>query len=40
MIIDAILREVYGGSGRASETPARTGDIPDNLKRFFSAMRK
>ncbi|MFZ5596821.1 MAG: DUF2703 domain-containing protein [Bacillota bacterium] len=40
MIIDAILREVYGGSDKSSEPPARPVDIPDNLKRFFAAMQK
>jgi len=39
MIIDAILREVYGGSDRMPDPP-RKGDVPENLKRFFSAMRK
>ncbi len=39
MIIDAILKEVYGGSDKSSEPPARPVDIPDNLKRFFAAMQ-
>lgn len=39
MIIDAILREVYGSSDTNQKTPARPVDIPDNLKRFFTAMQ-
>lgn len=40
MIIDAILREVYGGTNKGTEVPARTVDVPENLKRFFAAGRK
>ncbi|MCL6610955.1 MAG: DUF2703 domain-containing protein [Peptococcaceae bacterium] len=40
MIIEAILREVYGSSGRRPEVSARINDVPENLKRFFAAMRK
>lgn len=40
MIIDAILREVYGGPDRGTEEQPQKGDVPENLKRFFSAMRK
>jgi hypothetical protein len=40
MIIEAILREVYGGTNQNSVVPARTGDVPENLKRFFAAGRK
>lgn len=40
MIIDAILREVYGGATGAPQAPSKTEALPDNLKRFFAAMRK
>lgn len=40
MIIEAILREVYGGTDKGTEVPARTVDVPENLKRFFAAGRK
>lgn len=39
MIIDAILREVYGGSKTSSEKPKNT-ELPENLKNFFEAKRK
>jgi len=38
MIVDAILREVYGGT-TSKEPPARSRkrlDVPENLRRFFS----
>jgi len=37
MIIDAILREIYGGSKESVEAPASPGEVPENLKRFFAA---
>lgn len=40
MIIDAILREVYGGAKGVSQGSPQTGVVPDNLKRFFSAKRR
>jgi len=40
MIIEAILREVYGGGKEVSNDTQWQGDIPDNLKRFFAARRK
>lgn len=40
MIIDAILREVYGVSKEEMQPKERTGDIPENLKRFFAAKQK
>ena len=40
LIVEAILREVYGGEKEASDVPARLEDIPDNLKRFFAARRR
>lgn len=40
MIVEAILREVYGGGGGPPEPPVRTKDVPDNLKHFWAASRK
>lgn len=40
MIIDAILREVYGGSKRNIDTPPKTTDVPENLKKFFAAKER
>ncbi|MBC7343758.1 MAG: DUF2703 domain-containing protein, partial [Clostridia bacterium] len=41
MIIDAILREVYGSSKEErQELKEPTQDIPENLKRFFAAKQK
>ena len=40
MIIDAILREVYGGSKKSADAPATTSDVPENLKRFFVAKQR
>jgi hypothetical protein len=40
MIIDAILREVYGGAAMAPQTPPKIEALPENLRRFFAAMRK
>lgn len=41
MIIDAILREVYGGTKSSTDYPAaRAGNVPENLKRFFAAKSK
>jgi len=40
MIIEAILREVYGGGNKAAENPRPIKDVPGNLKRFFAAKRK
>ncbi|WP_313884891.1 DUF2703 domain-containing protein [Desulfofundulus sp. TPOSR] len=39
MIIDAILREVYGGPAGAVHGPSKMETLPDNLKRFFAARR-
>lgn len=39
MIIDAILREVYGGSKKTVDTIQTTGEVPENLKKFFAAKR-
>lgn len=38
MIIEAILREVYGGSENREEEPEYS--LPDNLKKFYEAMSK
>ncbi len=40
MIINAILKEVYGGTKEGSEVLPSSGDIPENLKRFFSAKNR
>jgi len=40
MIIEAILREVYGGADEIPEATRQIKDVPDNLKRFFAARRK
>ncbi len=37
MIVDAILRHVYGGQ---QETQQILKEVPDNLKKFFAAKRK
>jgi hypothetical protein len=39
MIIDAILREVYGGGERAT-APALMGAVPENLARFFAGKER
>jgi len=38
LIVEAILRAVYGGA--STEPEPWTGDVPDNLKRFFAALAK
>lgn len=40
MIIEAILKEVYGGGDQNAENPRPVKDVPGNLKRFFAARRK
>jgi len=40
VIINAILKEVYGGTKEGSEVLPSSGDIPENLKRFFSAKNR
>ena len=40
MIIEAILREVYGGSKESSDRPPQGGDVPNNLKQFFAAKHR
>jgi len=40
LIIEAILKEVYGGAGEEREEPRKGVEAPDNLKRFFSGLRK
>jgi Domain of unknown function (DUF2703) len=37
MIVDAILREVYGGRARPAVAPAPLAAVPDNLARYFAA---
>ena len=40
LIIEAILKEVYGGAGEGREKPLKGQEAPDNLKRFFSGFLK
>lgn len=40
LIIEAILKEVYGGTGEEREESQEGEEAPDNLKRFFSGLRK
>jgi O-phosphoseryl-tRNA(Cys) synthetase len=39
MIIDAVLREVYGNAGVSAE-PVNDFVVPDNLKHFFQSMQQ
>lgn len=39
LIVEAILREVYGGAKEEREVSHRIGEVPDNLKRFFGSVR-
>ncbi len=38
LIIEAILKEVYGGAGAEQEGSQKAKEAPDNLKRFFSGL--
>ena len=40
MIIEAILKEVYGNTQETTKATPRTVDVPDNLKRFFAARQR
>jgi len=40
MIVDAILREVYGGESGNFTSSSEEFVVPGNLKRFFHAMRQ
>ena len=40
MIIEAILREVYGDPHTPSQNKQTAFEVPDNLKKFFIAMKK
>ena len=39
LIIEAILREAYGGTGEDRDEPQKAEETPDNLKRIFSGLR-
>ena len=39
MIIDAVLREIYGDNGVSADT-VKEFVVPDNLKRFFQSMQR
>lgn len=36
LVIEGILREIFGGSTGATEDPAAYGEVPENLRRFFA----
>ena len=36
LIMEAILKEVYGGAGEGRDEPGKPGEAPENLKRFFA----
>lgn len=40
LIIEAILKEVYGRAEEAREEPRKAAEVPDNLKRFFAGLRQ
>ena len=40
LIIEAILKEVYGGVGEGRELSQKAEEAPDNLKRFFAGLLK
>ncbi|WP_201261819.1 DUF2703 domain-containing protein [Moorella sp. Hama-1] len=40
MIIEAVLKHVYGGGTAAPAVSKPLKELPDNLKRFFAARRK
>ena len=40
LIIEAILKEVYGDAGEEREEPQKAEEAPDNLKRFFAGLLK
>ena len=37
LIVDAVLREAFGAGEENLDTPSQAGDVPENLKRFFTA---
>jgi hypothetical protein len=38
LIVEAILRALYGGAGAAPKTAEHRHEVPDNLKRFFAGV--
>ncbi len=40
LIIEAVLKEVYGGTVEGRHEPQKPAEAPDNLKRFFSGLVK
>lgn len=40
LIIEAILKEIYGGAGEGRDGPQKSEEAPDNLKRFSSSLLK
>ena len=39
MIVDALLREIYGGAPQPAPAPVAV-DVPENLQRFFAAVAR
>lgn len=39
LIVEAILKEIYGGTDQEPEVARRCTDVPDNLKRFFAGRK-
>ena len=40
LIIEAILKEVYGSAGGSRDKPQKAEEVPDNRRRFFSSLTK
>lgn len=40
LIIEAILKEVYGGASEQREEPEKVEEAPENLKRFFAGLHE
>lgn len=40
LIVESILREVYGGVGAERVEPEKSEQTPENLRRFFSSLSK
>lgn len=40
LIIEAVLKEVYGGAEESPQRAQKLEEVPDNLKRFYSGLRE
>ncbi|MEE8188480.1 MAG: DUF2703 domain-containing protein [Kiloniellales bacterium] len=40
MVVEAIIREVYGGPTEGAQRRPEAEEVPDNLKRFFASTRR